>query len=800
MIDSILQDLRYAVRRLRNAAGFTSVIVLTLALGIGATAATFSLVDAAVLRPLPFPGADALVRLREVTPQGEGFSVSEPDYLDYARASRSLAAVGAMKPVQLTLTGAGDAIRLDGTAASSTLFGVLGIQPSLGRFFLPQEDREGQAAPVVVLSHALWQKRFGGDRAAVGRVIRLDDQPYTIIGVMGTDAAFPPGDVWIPLGASGRADRTDRWLDVVGRLAPGASLEQARSEAGLIAAGLARDYPELQGWSAQVVMLSDWLIGPGLRRMVWVLLGAVAVLLVLSCANIASLLITRAAGRQGEMGVRVALGAEPARLIRQLMTESVLLAVIGGGLGILIAYWALDGLSALLANLLPLGRSAHIDGRVLAFTVVVVLISAVGFGLTPALHAASADLQTALRPAGRGTTPGGRKWADALVGIQVALAMLLLVASLLLMGSFARLSRVNVGFDVANVLTVPLDLPEHQYPEARQQAFFHDALARLASLPGVESVAATATNPFRQWGFANDVTPEDRAADAPPSGFTQAGWRSVTPEFFQLLRVPMQSGRTFTADDRDGAPGVVIVSQSLANKLWPTSSALGRRVYWGGVGGRTRTVVGVVGDIRDVKLDADPTPMLYLPYAQLPLKAMTLLVRTRGTVAGTPAAVRREIQALDPALPVPDVQPLEENRLAAISAPRFRMVLLGVFGAVALLLASIGLYGVVSFTVVQRTREIAIRMAIGARPAQVANIFFKRGVRLTLAGGVVGLLGAWELSGVLRSLLFQTDAHEPELFALAGIVLGVVALMASYLPARRAARLDPLAALSREQL
>ena len=276
MIDSILQDLRYAVRRLRNAAGFTSVIVLTLALGIGATAATFSLVDAAVLRPLPFPGADALVRLREVTPQGEGFSVSEPDYLDYARASRSLAAVGAMKPVQLTLTGAGDAIRLDGTAASSTLFGVLGIQPSLGRFFLPQEDREGQAAPVVVLSHALWQKRFGGDRAAVGRVIRLDDQPYTIIGVMGTDAAFPPGDVWIPLGASGRADRTDRWLDVVGRLAPGASLEQARSEAGLIAAGLARDYPELQGWSAQVVMLSDWLIGPGLRRMVWVLLGAVA--------------------------------------------------------------------------------------------------------------------------------------------------------------------------------------------------------------------------------------------------------------------------------------------------------------------------------------------------------------------------------------------------------------------------------------------------------------------------------------------------------------------------------------------
>ena len=614
MIDSILQDFRYAFRRLRNAPGFAIVVVLTLALGIGATAATFSVVDAAVLRPLPFPGADALVRLREVTPQGEPFSLSEPDYLDYARSVRSLAAVGAMKPVQLTLTETGDAIRLDGAAVSSTVSTVLGMRPSLGRFFLPSEDLDGRPGAVVVISHALWQRRFGGDPGAVGRVIRLDGQPYTIVGVMSSETAFPPGDLWIPLAASARSDRTDRWLDVVGRLAPGASLEQVRSEAAVIATGLAREHPELQGWSAQVVMLSDWLIGSGLRRMVWVLLGAVGVLMVLSCANIASLLITRAAGRQGEMGVRVALGAERHRLVRQLMTESVLLAGIGGALGVLTAYWTLDALSVLLANLLPLGRSAHVDGRALAVTGGVALLSAIGFGLTPALHAASADLQTALRPAGRGTTPSGRRWADALVGVQVALAMLLLVASLLLMGSFTRLSHVDVGFDAANVLTVPLNLPERQYPESQRQAFFQEAIARLSAIPGVESVAATATNPFRQWGFANDVTPEDRAAVAPRSGFTEAGWRSVTPQFFQMLRVPIQSGRGFTVEDRDGAPGVVIISQSLAQKLWPATSALGRRLYWGGVGGRTRTVVGVVGDIRDVKLDADPTPMLYLPY------------------------------------------------------------------------------------------------------------------------------------------------------------------------------------------
>jgi predicted permease len=631
-------------------------------------------------------------------------------------------------------------------------------------------------------------------------VVRLDDQPHTISGVLGRDVAFPSGDVLMPLAASPTADRTDKWLDVVARLAPGRSIEHARAEASAVAANLARVHPESHGWGAQLVPFSDWLVGPGLRRMAWVLLGAVAVLMALSCTNIASLLVTRAAGRRGEMAVRAAMGAERPRLVRQLMTESLLLAAIGGMLGVLVAHWILAGLSTLLANLLPLDRVAQVDGRALAFSVAVAVASAIGFGLTPSLYAAGVDLQAALKPAGRGSTPGGRRWADLLVGVQVALAMLLLVASLLLTSSFARLSRVDVGFDTRNVLTVPLDLPERTYPEPRRHAFFDEALTRIAALPGVESTAATATDPFRQFGFANDVTPEDRAADAPPSGFTQAGWRSVTPGFFRTLGVPLLSGRDFTSDDRDGAPPVAVVSRSLAVRLWADGNAVGRKIYWGGVGGRPRTIVGVVGDIRDVTIDADPVPTMYLAYGQLPLNAMTLVVRTHGEVSGTAAGIRREIRALDAALPVPDVRPLEANRMAAISAPRLRTVLLAVFGTAALLLASIGLYGVVSFTVAERTREIAIRVAIGARPSQVAGIFFKRGIRLTAVGGAVGLIAAWQLSSVLRSLLFRTDAHELPLFVLAAVVLSAVALAASYLPARRAAQLDPLAALSREQL
>jgi len=797
VIDSILQDLRFAFRRLRIGPGFALAVVATLAIGIGAAAATFSVVDAAVLRPLPFPEPDRIIRLRELTPQGDPFPLSGPDYLEYAARMRTVAAVAAMRPLAPTLTGAGAPARVDAVAVTSSIFGILGIRAEHGRLFSTEDERPAQPSAAIVISHRLWRQRFGGDPSVIGRTVSLDGRTAVVAAVLPDTATFPAADIWVPLALSSSADRSDRWLDVIGRLAPGASIEAARAEASTVAAGLAREHAERQGWTVRIEPLADWLVGAGLRRMVWVLLGAVGALLALACANVAGLLMTRAAARRSEMGVRAALGAEHGRLVRQLITENLLLGAIGGALGLLAAAWMLAALSALLTDLLPLGRTAQIDVRALAATVAIMLAATIGFGLLPSLHGARADLQSALRFDGRRTTTGGRRWSGLLVALQVALATVLLVGSFLLIGSFARLSNVDAGFDAGGVLTLPVTLPEQRYTEAARAAFFETAVARLAGLPGVESVAATATNPFRQWGYANDVTPEDRAADAPASGLLQAGWRSVTPGFFETLHIPLLQGRPFAAADRDGAPGVVIISQGLAGRLWPGASAIGRRLYWGGVGGRTRTVVGVVGDIRDVTLDAPAIPMVYLSHAQLPLDSMTLLIRTRRGVAGVAEAVRRDMASLDGTLPV-EIEPLEANRRAAISAPRFRTVIITAFGVVALLLASIGLYGVVAFTVAQRSREIAIRVALGARPSQVIGLFFRRGAVLTGAGATAGLFLAWVSTGALQTLLFATDPRDPRLFALAAVLLITVALTASYLPARRAAELDPLAGLTRD--
>jgi predicted permease len=796
-MDSVLQDVRYATRRLCASPGFTLAVVATLAIGIGGTAATFSVVDAAILRPLPFPDSDRIVRVRAVTPREQPFSVSIPDYQDYARRMRTLSAIGAMQPLELTLTGAGDPAQLQGAAVTASIFSILGIHPAHGRLFAADEENAASPPAIVVISQALWRQRFGGDPSTVGRVVSIDGRPSTIVGVLPGTARFPPGDLWIPLRLSSAADRTDRWLEVIGRVGPDASLTAVADESAAVAAALAAEHPELQGWSARVEPIEGWIVGAGLRRMVWILLAAVGMLLALACANIAGLLMARGGSRRTEMAMRAALGAGRLRLVRQLITENLLFAAIGGALGLLTASWILAAFSALLADLLPLGRVAGIDGRVIAVTVAVIMGATIGFGLLPAVHAARTDVQSTLGAGGPRTTPAGRRWSGLLVGVQIALAMVLLVGSCLLMRSFVRLSQVETGFEAANVLSVPISLPDRKYPEEARPAFFEGALAALASIPGVESAAATATNPFRQWGYANDVTPEDRAASTPQSGLMQAGWRSVTPGFFETLGIPVLRGRTFTAADRKGAVGVVVISRSLADRLWPHETALGRRLYWGGTTGRTREVVGVVGDIRDVKLDAPPMPMLYLPYGQLPLANMTLLVSARPDAPGVPDAIRRAIHALDANMPVSEIAPLERNRAAAISAPRFRTILLSIFGGAALLLAAVGLYGVVALTVVQQTREIAIRVALGARPQQVMGLFLRRGLALSAMGGCAGVFLAWAAAGVLQTLLFETDPRDPLMFAAAAGLLLALTLLATYLPARRAARLDPRVGLTR---
>jgi predicted permease len=797
-VESVLQDLRYALRRLWGTPGLTIAVSSTLAIGICGTAATFSVVDAAILRPLPFADPSSLVRVREVTPEGQPFSVSEPDYLDLAQRLHTVSTMAAMKPLQATLTGAGDATRVEAAAVTPTLFPMLGVSPVAGRLFNEDDQHAGSQASVAIVSDDLWRRRLHADPSAVGQTIVLDGSPVIVVGVLSNRAVVPAVDVWVPLAPSLAHDRTDKWLDVVARVKPGYDLAAVQEDAAAAIGHLAREHPELRGWGAQAESIEDWLIGPGVRRTMWVLVGAVGALLVLSCANIAGLLMSRMPVRRFEMGVRAALGAGRARLVRQLLTEHLLLAMLGGLLGLLGAEWTVTGLSALLSDVLPLGRVAQIDARVVAVTALIVCAATLLFGCVPALHAAPADVASTLRSGSRAVTRRSGRWSNALVSVQVALAMVLLVGSFLLIGSFARLSLVDLGFRSRGVLTVPLSLSAPRYSAERRTILLDGLRDRLAALPGVEAVGATATNPFREWGFANDITPVERKADAPPSGLMQAGWRSVTPGFFGVLQIPLVAGRTFTPADRDGAERVAIVSRGLADRLWPHENAVGRRFYWGGLDGQPRTVVGVVGDVRDTRLDAPPTPIVYLPYAQMPMEGMTLLVRVRKGTPATTDAIRRAVQGLDPAMPVDEIEAIDANRRRAVSAPRFRVVMLGTFGAVALALAALGLYGTVAFTVAQRSREIAIRVALGARPGQIVGLFFRDGATLAVAGTAVGLAIAWGVAGILRALLFETPSRDPRAFVPAAALLVGVAVLASYLPARRATHVDPVATLTRD--
>jgi predicted permease len=794
----MLQDLRYACRRLWASPGLTLAVSATLAIGICGTAVTFGVVDAAVLRPLPFADPSSLVRVREVTPEGQPFNVSEPDYLHLAERLHTVSSIAAMKPLQATLTGAGDATRVEAAAVTATLFPMLGVRPVAGRLFSPEDDRTGAKPSVVLVSEDLWRRRLHRDPSAIGRTVVLDGLPATIVGVLPARGVLPAVDLWVPLAPSPTADRTDKWLDVVARVKPECTIEAVRDDAAGAIRELGREHPEARGWSAQAESIDEWLVGPGVRRMMWVLLGAVAARLALACANIAGLLMSRMPARRFEMGVRGALGAGRGRLVRQLLTEHLLLAMLGGALGLLAAAWTMTGISTLLADVLPLGREARIDGRVFAVTAAVVFAATLMFGIVPALHAAPADVESTLRSGGRGTTRRARRWSNALVGVQVALAMVLLAGSFLLLGSFARLSFVDPGFRSADVLTVPLSLSGRRFSEEARVAFLDTLRERLAAAPGIDASGATATNPFREWGFVNDVTPAERKADAPPSGLMQAGWRSVTPGFFDVLQVPLVAGRTFTNVDRDGGEPVAVISRGLADRLWPHEDAVGRRFYWGGLDGRPRTVIGVVGDVRDTRVDAPPSPMVYVPYSQVPMEGMTLLVHARNGVRGVPEEIRRVIRSVDSAVPVDEIQSLDANRRRAVSAPRFRVVMLGTFGAIAVALAALGLYGMVAFTVSQRSREIAIRVALGARPQVIVQLFFRDGAALAVAGTAAGLAIAWGAAGLMRALLFETPARDPRAFLPAAALLIGVAVLASYLPARRATRVDPMTALTRD--
>jgi putative ABC transport system permease protein len=794
----MLQDLRYALRSFRRRPLVSLAAVATLALGIGGATAVFSIAEAVFLRPLPFRDPDRLVRIWELTREGRRFSVSEPNYLDFRDNARTLERLAAYDDSRsgAVLGGGDEPRRVAAVLASHTLADVLGVAPRLGRWFDASEDRRSLAQPPVVLSHGIWQRHFGGDPEVLGRLTTIDDTPYMVAGVMPPRFDFPNGaEVWMPLGAEAASPRGDKRLALVGRLAPGATLDGLRRDLSATASRLSSAYPESNGgWGAQAIAFAEWIVAPTVRDAIRVLFGAVGMLLLLACANVANLLVAQAVARRGEMQVRAALGAGRGRLVRQLLTESALLAAAGTLAGVLLAVWSVDMVQALGQGRVPRLDELRVDGSVLLFACVTGAVSALVFGLVPAFHASNADLRAGLDVSGRTTGASGRL-GQALVVVEVALALLLLVGTGLLANSFVRLMRVDTGFDVDDVVALEIALPAERYTAEKAIAFFAGMEQRVQALPGVVAAGATTTNPFRQGGYSNNVTPEERAADAPPSGLVQAGWRSVTPGFFESLRVPVLNGRTFAESDRDGAERVVVVSAGLARRLWPGGEAVGRRIYWGGTTGNTRTVIGVVGDIRDTQLDAEPTPMLFLPHAQVPVPSLTLVVRMTDVSSGAVAALRAAVRSADVALPAPEVTTLRAGHSRAAAGPRFNLVLLGSFALVALVLAVTGVYALLAFSVGQRRRELAVRLALGASGERVARLVLSKGVVLTATGVAIGIAMSLGATRALKSQLFGVEATDPLTFAAAAISLLLAASLACYLPARQAARIDPAAAL-----
>jgi putative ABC transport system permease protein len=781
------------------------VAVLTLALGIGAATAIFSIVDAVVLRPFPFPEPDRLVRVWETTPDGEDFSASEPNYLDFGALNHSFSEMAAYRQAPLSLTGEGDAERLEGMAVTHTLFPLLGLDPVLGRTFTVDEDRPDGNNRVAVLSHELWQRRFGGASSALGRTTTLDGDAYTVIGVMppdlGLTGELPDADIWIPLAPRPHWDRGDHWLTMIGRLRPEVTIDQAGADLEGIAGRIGAAHPHIAGWGVRLAPFTEWIVGAEFRRTLFVLFGAVFVLLLMACANLANLLFARATTRRAEIGIRAALGAGHGRLIRQLLTESALLAMLGAGVGLLGAAWVIDALQALEPAGIPRLHEVDIDGRVLVFATGIGLLTSIVFGLGPAVHAARVDLNELLKHGGRGGIPRRQVFVrDALVISQIALAMVLLIGAGLLIRSLVQLQRVDPGFDAKNVLAVQLHLPDDdEYREPWQKVgFFNELIGRLETLPGVSSAGATMVDPFSGWNFVNNVTPEERAMETGPNGYLQAGWRTATPGFFRTMNIRLVRGRLFSEADPGDGPRLTVITRTLAARLWPGEDPIGKGLFWGGTDGTPLTVIGVVGDYRDVAIGPDAPPLIFLPYNQLPWPSMTLVVRSSGDPGAVASAVRGEIRNLNSNLPVPEIRPLEQHLDQAVAGPRFRTLLLGFFSAIALLLATAGIYAVVAFTVAQRTREIGIRIALGAQRETISGMVLRRGGLLALLGVGLGLAGAWSVTRFGESLLYDITPTDPATFVFVSVLLGGIAILASWIPARRAMRVDPVVALRTE--
>ena len=815
---TLLQDLRYGIRMLLKQPGFTVVAIITLALGIGANTAIFSVVNGLLLRPLPYRDADRLAIIWTHSP-GANVAQDWPSPGQYSAIKSQTSIFEDLAIAQggsANLTGQTVPERIGAVSTSSAMFSLLGANPALGRPFLTEDDTPGETQ-AAILSHAFWQRRFGGDPSVIGQALKIDGNSYNIVGVMPADFSLSyevmptvgvsaQTDVLmsLPMNAEALSSQGDENYNVMARLKPGVSIAQAQAELDSVVRGLEQQYPDhypaSRRFSFSITPLLDQVVGD-VRPALLVLLGAVGCVLLIACANVANLLLARAAAREKEIAIRTAIGAGRWRLVRQLLTESVLLAGMGGATGLLIAVWGIDGLRWLSPGHIPRLQNIAIDGRVLCFTFAVVLFTGILFGLAPALRASRVNLSATLKEGGRSLVgSGNHRLRNLLVVAEVALSLVLLIGAGLLIRSFVRVQQVEPGFAAQNVLSLRLSVAGTTYEkQPRRMIFYKQLWDRIRQLPGVESAGGSSILPLGgglSWG---SISIEGYV---PESGQTmiQADGRVATVGYFETMKTPLIRGRFFTEQDTAESTKVAIIDDNMARTYWPDTDPVGKRLKWGRVDSKTPwlTVVGVVASVKQYALDTDSRVAFYTPHEQSPSGTMYVTVRTATDPLGMASAITSEARAMDPNVPIYDIKTMDQRLSESLARRRFAMFALGLFAAVAMLLAAVGIYGVMSYSVTQRTREIGIRMALGAPTSGVLRLIVGQGMLLAGVGVVIGLAGAVATTRLMASLLYGISATDPTTFVAIGVLLASIALLACYIPARRATKVDPMVALRYE--